>query len=315
VEISRVPHMYAGYLVRKPVEDFPALTHCGEASYAPSHSVPWDIHSVFEFTYTMRGASSLHFGRQTVISGGPGDVLIAHPRERHAMNLATNQKVQILWMGLDLKALGSAGVELAEKLRRRRLHLIRGAYDIEPILRGLVRQVLSREAGYGQVVRAQVQLTVALLGQRIEQADVTQPQRLRQSLEAVPDKPGKPMAVVFSSDPPYTFEIAKAIGYMRQNLGKRLSMKEVAAASGYSIWSLFHRFRNEVGTSPHAYHLDLRLEAAKDALIQPDASVLMVSQMFGFSSSQHFSTAFANSFGLSPTAWRAKYLKEHSRGR
>jgi transcriptional regulator GlxA family with amidase domain len=65
------------------------------------------------------------------------------------------------------------------------------------------------------------------------------------------------------------------------------------------------RFRRQLGQSPHAYYLDLRLSAAKRMLEQSAASVAEVATAHGFGSASALARAFRQRFGVSPLAARA----------
>jgi AraC family transcriptional regulator len=56
--------------------------------------------------------------------------------------------------------------------------------------------------------------------------------------------------------------------------------------------------------TPSAYHLQLRLDAARQELLQSSMDITSIAGQYGFSSSQHFCTAFRRAFGVSPRAWR-----------
>jgi transcriptional regulator GlxA family with amidase domain len=58
-----------------------------------------------------------------------------------------------------------------------------------------------------------------------------------------------------------------------------------------------------MGVSPEAYHRTLRLDAARESLRRSDQSVALAALEHGFSSSQHFSSAFRQTFGMTPRQW------------
>jgi transcriptional regulator GlxA family with amidase domain len=98
---------------------------------------------------------------------------------------------------------------------------------------------------------------------------------------------------------------ARAIGVMQTRLEEPLPLSEVAARSGVSVRTLQARFRAQLGQSPHAYYLDLRLSAAKRMLEQSTSSVAEVSTTHGFGSASAFARGFRQRFGISPLAARA----------
>jgi transcriptional regulator GlxA family with amidase domain len=99
--------------------------------------------------------------------------------------------------------------------------------------------------------------------------------------------------------------LACAIGVMQTRLEEPLTLVEVAAQSRVLLRTLQARFRAQLGQSPHAYYLDLRLSAAKRMLEQSSAGVAEVAAAHGFGSASAFARAFRQRFGMSPLAARA----------
>lgn len=68
---------------------------------------------------------------------------------------------------------------------------------------------------------------------------------------------------------------------------------------------LFHRaFTASFHTTPYQYVLNRRIERAKSMLSAGVVSITDISVAVGFSSPSHFSTAFKNRVGVTPTAYR-----------
>jgi AraC-like DNA-binding protein len=91
---------------------------------------------------------------------------------------------------------------------------------------------------------------------------------------------------------------------MRHHLHRHVKLEEIASASHLSVSQLCFYFRSSVGMTLAAYHLQMRLEAARNVLLQPEISITQVAMEFGFSSSQHFSMDFRKAFGITPRAWK-----------
>jgi transcriptional regulator GlxA family with amidase domain len=157
------------------------------------------------------------------------------------------------------------------------------------------------------VIAAQVQLMIQLLLQRVEEqsATATRPGRRRGKNRDVVE------VFIGPHGQPFSAEITKAIESISAQLDGRLKIGEVAASAGLSVSHLYHRFARETNTTPREYHLNLRLQAAREALLQPESTMSMVADLFGFSSGQHFSAAFTKSVGIAPGKWRA----QHRRGK
>jgi AraC-like DNA-binding protein len=86
-----------------------------------------------------------------------------------------------------------------------------------------------------------------------------------------------------------------------------LDVDDMADAAGLSRAHFSREFRREFGESPHAYLLTRRLERAAALLRMTDRSVADVCFSVGLQSVGSFTTSFTRTFGMSPTAYRAKF--------
>jgi AraC-like DNA-binding protein len=86
-----------------------------------------------------------------------------------------------------------------------------------------------------------------------------------------------------------------------------LEVDDLAAAAGLSKAHFSREFRRAFGESPHAYLLTRRLERAAALLRDTDRSVADICLSVGLRSIGSFTTSFSRTFGLSPTAYRAKF--------
>jgi AraC-like DNA-binding protein len=86
-----------------------------------------------------------------------------------------------------------------------------------------------------------------------------------------------------------------------------LGVDDLARAAGLSRAHFSREFRAAFGESPHAYLLTRRLERAAALLRMTDRSVADICFSVGLQSVGSFTTSFTRTFGLSPTAYRAKF--------
>lgn len=283
MKVLREPQIISGFIYDAPVDELPELTHCGEALCCRGHHRKPHAHEGFEFLYLSRGRASWKADGE-VTTQEMGDLYIAYPSEKHGTGPAPNSENHHLWVGLKLDDLGAPARALAAKLRQARLRLLPGCPEVEPVLRGLVAQVVAHHPHRLQTVRSYLDLFIALVTQRLEAGNRSAPAR---------------------SALPYSYAVQRAIAYMEQRLDQRLPLRDFAAmATARSVPHFCAQFRREVGVSPAAYHLQLRANAARQALRQPDFDVTKVAMQHGFSSSQHFSTVFRRAFGVTPREWR-----------
>jgi AraC-like DNA-binding protein len=96
---------------------------------------------------------------------------------------------------------------------------------------------------------------------------------------------------------------------------ERLDVDDLAAAAGLSRAHFSREFRREFGESPHAYLLTRRLERAASLLRNTDRSVADICLSVGLQSVGSFTTSFTRTFGVSPTAYRARYPPAASQAR
>jgi transcriptional regulator GlxA family with amidase domain len=86
-----------------------------------------------------------------------------------------------------------------------------------------------------------------------------------------------------------------------------LQVDDMARAAGLSRAHFSREFRRAFGESPHAYLLTRRLERAAGLLRTTDRSTADVCLSVGLVSVGSFTSSFTRTFGVPPTAYRARY--------
>jgi AraC-like DNA-binding protein len=86
-----------------------------------------------------------------------------------------------------------------------------------------------------------------------------------------------------------------------------LTVDDMAAAAGLSRAHFSREFRRAFGESPHAYLLTRRLERAAAMLRTTDRSIADVCFSVGLQSVGSFTSSFGRMFGVSPSAYRARF--------
>ncbi|WP_179295236.1 GlxA family transcriptional regulator [Mesorhizobium sp. WSM3868] len=98
--------------------------------------------------------------------------------------------------------------------------------------------------------------------------------------------------------------LVEAIKLMETHLAVPRLIVEVAAAVSLSERQLLRLFELELGESPSAFYLRLRLKAARQRVLHSAESFESIAVATGFSSPGHFSRAFRKRFGQTPSAQR-----------
>lgn len=91
------------------------------------------------------------------------------------------------------------------------------------------------------------------------------------------------------------------------HFSEALDVDDLAAAAGLSRAHFSRVFRRAFGVSPHAYLLTRRLERAAAMLRNTDNPVTEICLAVGLQGLGSFTTSFKRTYGLTPTAYRAKY--------
>ena len=86
-----------------------------------------------------------------------------------------------------------------------------------------------------------------------------------------------------------------------------LDVDDLARAAGLSRAHFSREFKRAFGESPHGYLLTRRLERAAALLRNTDRSVADICFSVGLQSVGSFTTSFTRTYGVPPTAYRAKF--------
>ena len=86
-----------------------------------------------------------------------------------------------------------------------------------------------------------------------------------------------------------------------------LDVARLAHVAHLSPAHFSREFRRTFGETPHQYLLTRRMERAAELLRNTDRSVADICLTVGMRSVGSFTTTFGRIYGLSPTAYRAKY--------
>lgn len=99
--------------------------------------------------------------------------------------------------------------------------------------------------------------------------------------------------------------VADAVRLMTDRMEEPMSPSEIATELGISTRQLERLFGRYMNCSPKKYATDLRLERARNLLLQTEMSVTEIAHACGFGSTGHFSRVYRSRFGIPPTRQRA----------
>jgi transcriptional regulator GlxA family with amidase domain len=95
-------------------------------------------------------------------------------------------------------------------------------------------------------------------------------------------------------------KLVSIIQIMEQNLEETISPSALAKEAGMSTRQLERLFRRYLNRSPKRYYMEIRLQRARNLLLQTDMSVINVALACGFTSPSHFSKCYRSYFDRTP---------------
>jgi AraC-like DNA-binding protein len=97
--------------------------------------------------------------------------------------------------------------------------------------------------------------------------------------------------------------LARVRDYLRDNLGRPVTMRELSEIASMSRFRLTRQFAKVYGLPLHAYHVQLRLEEAKRRIRCGDP-LATIAVTLGFVDQSHLHRRFRGAFGVTPGEWR-----------
>jgi malate dehydrogenase (oxaloacetate-decarboxylating) len=123
-------------------------------------------------------------------------------------------------------------------------------------------------------------------------------------IELVRDRNGGP----FRSSPHRgglaPWQLRRILDHLDRNLANDVCLSELAALVGLSQAHFSRQFKISTGLPPHRYRLAIRIERAKQQLLQGDLSLKEIALRCGFFDQGHLSKAFRRIVGVSPGTWQ-----------
>lgn len=213
----------------------------------------------------------------------PGATALARGRETEWLSLTLSPSL-LLDAATRTRLIGAGStVSFSEKI-------IRDNQRLSRIARDLADELTQEEAGQELVVAALIeQIVVELLRHH---ANMLRSPELELSRVGLVDR-----------------RIRRAVELMHAHLSENLPLERIAAAAYLSPFYFTRLFKKLTGTTPHVYLATLRTARAQALLADPNLSITEISSRVGYDSHSHFSKAFRQTTGLSPSAFRRAIIQ------
>ncbi len=105
-------------------------------------------------------------------------------------------------------------------------------------------------------------------------------------------------------------KLARVIEFMENHIEEPISPSELADEVNMSTRQLERLFRRYLNRSPKRYYMELRLERARNLLMQTDMSVISVALATGFTSPSHFSKCYRAHYDTTPYRERGAHASD-----
>ncbi|SFG92142.1 AraC family transcriptional regulator [Sporolactobacillus nakayamae] len=103
-----------------------------------------------------------------------------------------------------------------------------------------------------------------------------------------------------------SLKVERIVDYMQRNLSKHITLEELAELVQLSSTYLTRIFKESTGYSVIAYFNQMKIDKAKELLLDGDHKVKDVAHLLGFADEFYFSRLFKRSEGISPIDYYSK---------
>lgn len=238
-----------------PVDrDVTKLLYVSTAKYGGDWHSLMHTHACTELFYVVGGMGQFKVAEK-LIPVSPDDLVIVNPNVEHT-------EVSLNASPLEYIVLGVEGMEFAadENGDRRysAFNFHSGREDILPYLRGMLREIEQKSAGYEVVCQDLLEVLVVKL---MRHTDF--------SLTVTPAQQSSK-------------ECAEARRYIDSNFKENISLDQLAELTHVNKYYLVHSFSKEYGVSPINYLIGRRIEESRYLLADTNHSLSQISHMLGF---------------------------------
>ncbi|MBF7731575.1 helix-turn-helix domain-containing protein [Pseudomonas sp. N040] len=109
------------------------------------------------------------------------------------------------------------------------------------------------------------------------------------------------------------FRLQTVLNHIHEHLSADLSAPSLARLAGVSLTHFRRIFEDAMGTPPHRYILNVRLEQARKLLGMSSIPIAHIAQECGFSSQSHLTACFRQAHAATPAGYRAAFTRAANR--
>ena len=100
------------------------------------------------------------------------------------------------------------------------------------------------------------------------------------------------------------YKLHQAVEAMRRDLNREFNLARLATDASMSLSHFSRTFRKATGVAPSQYFIQLRMETARQLLLESDASIISIALDVGYNNPSHFTHVFKRHVGVTPRDYR-----------
>ena len=102
----------------------------------------------------------------------------------------------------------------------------------------------------------------------------------------------------------YSEDISCVLRYMEEHLAEDFKLITLAEIADLSPTGLIWKFHQQLNTTPQRYFIHLRMQLAKQLLVETFLPITQIAEKCGYNDVYYFSNAFRKNTGVSPSTFR-----------
>jgi YesN/AraC family two-component response regulator len=252
-------------------------------------------HEFFELVYVKKGEGVFEIINEPV-NIGANDILIIKPDTKHKLTVKSQSKCEFIVLNfkfnnIDEKEICKISLESfldfvksSKTGSYMKLKVSQKNYIIT-ILNKILREIKDNEIGSELLNRLYV-LELFILISRVlksewENSMKTESGKLKELVEA-------------------------SVSYINKNFDREISVSDISKYIFLSTSYFTKIFKEYMNVSPHNYLLDIRINRAKELILNTDSKICDIALNVGFSNQQRFNEIFKKRVGITPLKYRKK---------
>lgn len=244
-------------------------------------------HSFYEVCFVLDGQGDFLINDE-IFKIKKGDLFIAKPNELHEIISSKENHLAIYYWAYTLIPFGKGSKTdlgmLLDRLENSSIYISTDNSYISEILHRLKKEAIGNQIAYQSIIKMLIKELIIETARTYTNKITFEPSKKTVSHEEV--------------------VVATIARYLKDNYTHSVSLEEISAQVYLSPRHISRLFKKVKGITIKSYAMEVRLNIAKQLLLEADISITNVAYETGFQDVRHFSTVFRKNIGKSPSEYR-----------